>query len=115
MQENDDSLVQIKEGQFKGSKPWEDCDFYDITARIITCVADLQTRSHGNFDPMRDEFTIRTPKSDIVSKANKYGRTVSKFINSTWPKAILETGDDSWCSISVGTGDSLRQLLVQVA
>ena len=84
-----DVIEKIGDGIYRGSKGWEECDFYEIVGRLTKVVSDLMIQSKATFTPSRDCFFLRTPYDEILAKVNAYGKTVGEWIQDVWTEVIV--------------------------
>lgn len=116
-----DVIEKVKEGVFKASKEWCDCDFYEVVNRLTKCVADLQIQLRGNINPFGDKIEFRIPEC-IVGLKNKFGTSVDEFVKRTWTNCYFVPVKEDFCSVKythrkigevssyIGSVDSISQI-----
>lgn len=91
---NDPNLtayVTVAEGA-SGETSWSSKTFLEITADIITAVSALINNLAGNFDPMKDSFTmaLALESTQYLNTMNELGtKSVSQWIRETYPKCKI--------------------------
>lgn len=76
-----------------GETSWPKKTFNEITSDIITAVAQLVNQMMGNFDPMKDAFTLTLSleSTQWLATMNELGtKSVSEWLRETYPKIRVE-------------------------
>jgi len=72
---------------------WSQNTFNEITADIITAVAQLVNQMAGNFDPRKDAFTLTLSlaSTEWLNTMNELGtKSVSQWLQETYPNIRVE-------------------------
>ena len=76
------------------STKWKDKTFAQITADIITAVSTLQNQLKGNFDPVKEAFTLTVSLAVVqyLNIMNELGtKSVYTWLKETYPNLRIET------------------------
>lgn len=77
-----------------GDTVWSKKTFTEITSDIITAVSALVNRLAGNFDPVKDEFTmtLSLESTQWLNTMNELGtKSVYTWLKETYPKLRIES------------------------
>lgn len=93
-----DIIEKIADGEYRGSKPWNDCNFYEIITRMYTIVADVCVQSLGKFVPENDRFMLTFP-FHIPEVKNSTEMNICEFLHAKYPKCIVCEWGSTVCSL----------------
>ena len=93
---NDPNLpAYVTVAQGAGSNTtWSSKTFAEITADVITAVSALQNQLKGNFDPIKEPFTMTVSLAVVqhLNKMNSLGtKSVYTWLKETYPNIRIET------------------------
>lgn len=111
-----------------GDTVWSKKTFIEITADIITAVSELVNRLAGNFDPIKDDFTLTMSleSTQWLNTMNELGtKSVYQWLKDTYPKMRIESavqlnGANGGSNVfymhvdKIGTADVIKQYVQDV-